>query len=163
MLTHECKGNASYKHLSIKQENIDLYYKNKPRIFATVPEEVLERFRTIEFHDDFDMIVAIANGGIVPAGIINQRLQKEVHLLRINLRDEYQHPKYDVPQLLAPVDFDFKDKSILLVDDRIKTGSTIRLACELLKEARLIKTFAVNGTADYALFDETCFKFPWIL
>ena len=76
-------------------------------------EEVLERFRTIEFHDDFDMIVAIANGGIVPAGIINQRLQKEVHLL--------------------------------------------------LKEARMIKTFAVNGTADYALFDETCFKFPWIL
>jgi hypothetical protein len=37
LLTHECKGNASYKHLSIKQENIDLYYKNKPRIFATVP------------------------------------------------------------------------------------------------------------------------------
>ena len=40
MLTHECKGNASYKHLSIKQENIDLYYKNKPRIFATVPKYV---------------------------------------------------------------------------------------------------------------------------
>ena len=38
MLTHECKGNASYKHLSIKHENIDLYYKNKPRIFATVPK-----------------------------------------------------------------------------------------------------------------------------
>ena len=37
MLTHECKGNASYKHLSIKQENIDLYYKNKPRTYATVP------------------------------------------------------------------------------------------------------------------------------
>lgn len=94
---------------------------------AKTMEEVLERFRTIEFHEDFDMIVAIANGGIVPAGIINQRLQKEVHLLRINLRDEYQHPKYDVPQLLAPVDFDFKGKNILLVDDRIKTGSTIRL------------------------------------
>lgn len=54
-------------------------------------------------------------------------------------------------------------KSILLVDDRIKTGATIKLARELLKEARSIKTFAVNGTADYALFDETCFKFPWIL
>ena len=40
----------------------------------------------VVLHDDFDMIVAIANGGIVPAGIINQRLQKEVHLLRINLR-----------------------------------------------------------------------------
>ena len=65
--------------------------------------------------------------------------------------------------MLAPVDFDFKGKSILLVDDRIKTGSTIRLARELLKDARMIKTFAVNGTADYALFDEACFKFPWIL
>lgn len=40
---------------------------------AKTMEEVLERFRTIEFHDDFDMIVAIANGGIVPAGIINQK------------------------------------------------------------------------------------------
>ena len=41
---------------------------------AKTMEEVLERFRTIEFHDDFDMIVAIANCGIVPLCIINQRL-----------------------------------------------------------------------------------------
>ena len=130
---------------------------------AKTMEEVLERFRTIEFHEDFDMIVAIANGGIVPAGIINQRLQKEIHLLKINLRDEYQHPKYDQPKLLAPIDFDFRDKRILLVDDRIKTGSTIKLAKELMQEARMIKTLAVNGNADYALFDEACFKFPWIV
>lgn len=126
-------------------------------------EEVIERFRSITFDDEFDLIVAIANGGIVPAGIINQRLQKEVHLLKINLRDEYQHPKYDTPRLLAPIDFDFKGKRILLVDDRIKTGSTIKLAKELMQEAAMIKTFAVNGNADYALFDEACFKFPWIL
>ena len=81
-------------------------------------DEVMERFRSIAFEDEFDMIVAIANGGIVPAGIINQRLQKEIHLLKINLRDEYQHPKYDQPKLLAPIDFDFRDKRILLVDDR---------------------------------------------
>ena len=125
--------------------------------------EVMDRFRSITFEDEFDIIVAIANGGIVPAGIINQRLQKEVHLLKINLRDEYQHPKYDRPTLLAPIDFDFRNKRILLVDDRIKTGSTIMLAKELMQDARMIKTFAVNGNADYALFDETCFKFPWII
>ena len=130
---------------------------------AKTLNEVLERFRTIHFNEEFDLIVAIANGGIVPAGIINQRLQKEVHLLRINLRDEYQRPKYDCPRLLTPVDFEVKDKKILLVDDRIKTGATIRMACELMQEAAVIKTFAVNGTADYALFDEPCFKFPWIL
>ena len=125
--------------------------------------EVMERFRSIEFYDDFDIIVAIANGGIVPAGIINQRLQIEVKLLKINLRDEFQRPKYDKPQLIAPIDFDFKGKRILLVDDRIKTGSTIELAKELMSEAQFIKTFAVNGSADYALFNETCFKFPWIV
>lgn len=126
-------------------------------------DEVMERFRTITFHDEFDIIVAIANGGIVPAAIINQRLQKEIHLLRINLRDEYQHPKYEQPKLLAPIDFEFKDKRVLLVDDRIKTGSTIQLAKELMKDARFVQTFAVNGNADYALYNESCFKFPWII
>lgn len=126
-------------------------------------DEVMERFRSITFQEEFDLIVAIANGGIVPAAIINQRLQTEIQLLKINLRDEYQHPKYDEPKLLAPIDFDFKNKRILLVDDRIKTGSTIKLAKELMKEAKVIKTFAVNGNADYALFDESCFKFPWII
>lgn len=130
---------------------------------AKTMEQVMERFATITFGEEFDVIVAIANGGIVPAGIINQRLQKEVHLLKINLRDESQQPKYESPRLLAPIDFEFKGKRILLVDDRIKTGATIELACELLKEAAVIKTFAVNGTAHYALFDEACFKFPWII
>lgn len=126
-------------------------------------DEVMDRFRTIPIDEDFDFIVAVANGGIVPAAIINQRLQKDIHLLKINLRDENQQPKYEHPQLVAPIDFDFKGKKILLVDDRIKTGSTIRFARELMKEAALIKTFAVNGNADYALFDETCFRFPWCI
>lgn len=125
--------------------------------------EVMERFNNIEFHETFDIVVAIANGGIVPAGIINQRLNADFQTIKINLRDPQQKPKYDEPKLLSPIDFEFKNKKILLVDDRIKTGSTIKLAKELLKEAQLIKTFAVNGTADYALFDELCFRFPWII
>jgi len=125
--------------------------------------EVMERFVNIEIDETFDVIVAIANGGIVPAGIINQRLNCDFQIIKINLRDVNQKPKFDEPKLLSPIDFEFKDKKILLVDDRIKTGSTIKLAKELLKEAKLIRTFAVNGTADYALFDEMCFRFPWII
>lgn len=125
--------------------------------------EVMERFINIEINETFDIVVAIANGGIVPAGIINQRLNAEFQIIKINLRDPQQKPRFDEPKLLSPIDFDFNNKKILLVDDRIKTGSTIKLAKELLKEAQLIKTFAVNGTADYALFDEMCFRFPWII
>ncbi|WP_321479612.1 phosphoribosyltransferase [uncultured Bacteroides sp.] len=126
-------------------------------------EEVMKRFNDLPIDEDFDAIVAIANGGIIPAAIINQRLQKEIHLLKINLRDEQQRPKYERPQLLAPINFAYQNKRLLLVDDRIKTGSTIMFACELLKGAKEIKTFAVNGNADYALYNEACFKFPWIL
>ena len=124
-------------------------------------EEVLQRFREIEFDENYDLIVAIANGGIIPAAIINQRLNIELHLLKINLRDPFQKPKFDAPKLLEPIDFEYKNKKILLVEDRIKTGATVKLALDLLKEAKLIKTLAVNGEADYSLYNESCFRFPW--
>jgi len=124
-------------------------------------EEVLARFREINIPEQFDLIVAIANGGVIPAGILNQRLNIDFQTIKINLRDPMQRPKYDKPQLVSPVDFDFAGKRILLVDDRIKTGATIEFAKEILKDAVIIKTFAVNGNADYALYNETCFRFPW--
>lgn len=126
-------------------------------------DEVMQRFREITFHETFDMIVAIANGGIIPAAIINQRLNIGIELLKINLRDQDQKPKYDSPQLVSPIDFEYKGKTILLVEDRIKTGATIQYALKLLQGAAQIKTFAVNGKADYSLYDESCFRFPWII
>ena len=126
-------------------------------------EEVMDRFRSIQFAEPFDMIVAIANGGIIPAAILNQRLNIEFQLLKINLRDVNQKPRYDSPRLMSPVDFQFEGKTILLVEDRVKTGASLRLACSLLEGAKLVKTFAVNGNADYELYNEDCFKFPWIV
>ena len=125
--------------------------------------EIIKRFADIQFNENFDLIVAIANGGIVPAGIINQKLNMEVEILHINFRDDYQQPKYSTPKLVKPIDFEFQGKKILLVDDRIKTGATIDVAKKLLEGAKLIKTFAVNGNADYALYNESCFRFPWII
>jgi xanthine phosphoribosyltransferase len=127
-------------------------------------EEILKRFSEIEINaNDFDIIVAIANGGIIPAAIINQRLMLPIYLLKIHLKDENQKPLWDKPQLIENINFDFKDKRILLVDDRIKSGKTITFARELLADAANIKTFAVNGNADYALYDQQCFRFAWCL
>jgi xanthine phosphoribosyltransferase len=123
-------------------------------------EELLERFRTIEL-PECDLIVAIANGGIIPAAILNQRLGKELRLVYINLRDASQHPRYPSPRVLHPLDFDVRGKRVLLVDDRVKTGATFVAAKQLLVEAAAINTFAVNGQADYSLYDEACFPFPW--
>lgn len=125
--------------------------------------EVLQRFQEIEFQESFDMIVAIANGGVIPAALLNQRLKVDLQMLKINLRDGNHQAIYDKPILVSAVDFDVKGKTILLVDDRIKTGATLVYAEELMQEAALIKTFAVNGKADYALYDEACFRFPWVI
>ena len=126
-------------------------------------EEVLELVRTIEIPEIFDMVVAIANGGIIPAAMINQRLGCEYHLLKLNLRDAMQNKLYDKPRLLEEIDFSFKGKKILLVDDRVKTGTTLEFAKELLSDAALVRTLAVNGIADYCLYNETCFRFPWLV
>lgn len=126
-------------------------------------EQVMERFRALQIDEPLDMIVAIADGGILPAGILCRKLGLPVHLLRLNLRDECQNKLYDRPKLLQPIDFDFIGKRILLTEDRIKTGTTIEYAKELLAGAAVVKTFAVNGPADYRLYDEACFRFPWVL
>lgn len=126
-------------------------------------EEVLDRFRALQIDEPLDMIVAIADGGILPAGILCRKLGLPVYLLKLNLRDECQNKLYDRPKLLHEIDFDFRGKKILLVEDRIKTGTTINFAKELLSQAAVVRTFAVNGTADYCLYDEPCFRFPWIL
>lgn len=126
-------------------------------------EEVTGRIREIEFREEFDMIVAIANGGIIPAALLNQRLNVELQLLKLNLRDVNQKPLYDKPRLLEEIRFDVSGRTVLLVEDRVKTGTTLNYARQLLDGAKLVKTFAVNGRADYCLYDESCFRFPWIL
>jgi xanthine phosphoribosyltransferase len=125
-------------------------------------DEVLQRFRSIALAEKFDAIVAVANGGIIPAALLQQRLQVPLHLLKLSYRDAHQQPMYDVPQLVEPLNFDVAGKTILLVEDRLKTGASLQCAVQLLSSAALVKTFAVNGNADYCLYNETCFAFPWI-
>jgi cell division protein FtsW len=109
--------------------------------------------------------IAIANGGVIPAALLNQRLNIEIQLLKLSLRDAEQRQMYDTPRLVEELKFNVEGKTILLVEDRVKTGTTLNYAKKLLSEAgaKTIKTFAVNGNADYALYNEACFRFPWLI
>ena len=128
-------------------------------------ESIKRQLENFTFVESFDMIIAVANGGIIPAALINQKLGIEFQLLKLHFRDSHQVPEFPEPILMEPLNYEVKGKTILLVEDRIKTGASIQKACKLLMDsgAGVIKTFAVNGQADYCLFNETCFRFPWIL
>lgn len=125
--------------------------------------EVLSQFEKVVFDEKFDLLVAIANGGIIPAAILNQRLDIEIQLLKLHLRDASQKQLFERPQLLEEIKFEVAGRNILLVEDRVKTGATLNYARALLEDAGAakVKTFAVNGKADYCLYDELCFRFPW--
>lgn len=125
--------------------------------------EIVNRINSIEINETFDLIVAIANGGLIPAALLNQRLQIDFQFIKLNFRNAKQQPVYSVPRLLEDLHFDVAGKRILLIEDRVKTGATLQYAKQLLANAALIKTLAVNGKADYSLFDEPCFLFPWII
>lgn len=73
-------------------------------------EEVIDRILHLEINESFDMIVAIANGGIIPAALLNQRLNLEIHLLKLNLRDSEQHQMYDQPSYWNLLIFVLKEK-----------------------------------------------------
>lgn len=129
-------------------------------------EEIKKRIELITFQDDqFDLIVAVANGGIIPAAMLAQRLEVSIQMIKLSFRDASQQSIYESPQLMEPIAFDVSGKNILLVEDRVKSGATLSLAKQLLMEkgAAQVKTFAVNGKADYPLLDVACFRFPWIV
>lgn len=125
--------------------------------------EVLLQFEKVVFDEKFDLLVAIANGGIIPAAILNQKLDIEIQLLKLHLRDASQKQLFERPQLLEEIKFEVAGRNILLVEDRVKTGATLNYARALLEDAGAakVKTFAVKGKADYCLYDELCFRFPW--
>jgi len=125
-----------------------------------VRNDFFARLDKIEF-EEFDIIVAIAQGGIIPAGFIQQKLGILMKIININYRDQDNMPKYEESKLLETEAFKFKAKKILLVDDVSRTGKTLAIAKKYLA-GNEIKTCIINGEGDYSFFKlKACIKFPW--
>ena len=124
-------------------------------------EEVRQRFLEITFEERFDLIVAVANGGIIPAAMLNQRLNLDMQLLKLHLRDADQKQLYDRPRLLEEIRFEVKGKKNIIGRGPGKNRNNLEYARQLLlgAGAAVVKTFAVNGNADYCLYNEMCFSF----
>ena len=121
------------------------------------------RRRVSEIHlPVFDLVVGIANGGLVPANLVAYKLGIDLLLVKINYRDEKNNPRYDVPKLLDDNRPEIRNKKLLIVDDVSVTGKTLETVKELFP-GNEIKTLVFKGKADFVLFPEvgTCVNWPW--
>lgn len=124
--------------------------------------EIEKKIKELNIDNEFDLIVAIGRGGIIPAFMLKNKIDVPIEIIWINFRNDKNEIIHDEPIVLKEIAFDFKEKNILLVDDVSRTGNTFKKAKKILRKAQKIKTFAVNGDADYRLYNGECFKFPWL-
>jgi len=122
--------------------------------------QITERLNTFNL-PHFDLIVGIAEGGLVPASLLAFKLGTELSIIKINFRDEKNTPIYEQPLILGDIK-EIRNKKILIVDDVSVTGKTLEKA----KQAFVgndIQTFTLKGKADYVLFPEIsdCVNWPW--
>ncbi len=124
-------------------------------------EDICKRIQNVKL-PDFDLIVGIATGGIVPASIIAYKTLKPLQFIKINYRDEENIPVSSEPNLQSEIIPLIKNKRILLVDDVSVSGKTFEKAKSLLPNNEII-TFVMKGTGDFVMFPEVknCVRWPW--
>ncbi|MBS3098512.1 phosphoribosyltransferase [Candidatus Woesearchaeota archaeon] len=126
---------------------------------ALTLEEIKDRIGEIEF-EEFDKIVAIGKGGIVPSLLLANELNLKMQVMWLSFRDKDNKVVYEKPKLIKRFN-GIKNERILLVDDVSRSGKTLEEARKILNGNK-IKTLVVNGKADYSLFNfKECVKFPW--
>ncbi|MFO7445098.1 MAG: phosphoribosyltransferase [Ignavibacteriaceae bacterium] len=124
--------------------------------------EISERIKKLVL-PEFDLVVGIAEGGVVPAGLIAYKLGVELSIIKINYRDDTNKPLYEKPVILYSIEKPV-NKKILIVDDVSVSGKTLNTAAELFT-GNTVSTLSLKGKADYVLFPEVdeCVKWPWKL
>lgn len=109
----------------------------------------------------FEAIVAIAQGGILPAALLQQEWGIPMGVVHINYRDHENKPRFPDARLLDEGPPPFAGRNVLLVDDVSRTGRTLARARAYLANST-VKTFLVNGEADFRLYHtEECLRMPW--
>lgn len=125
-------------------------------------DEIMEKV-CLKAKGEFDLVVAIGRGGILPAYLVSRFLDVKLDIIYLEFRDKAHKQKYDQPKLTKKIDFDFCGKNILLVDDISNSGTTLKQAQFFLKGSVNIKTLVIYGDADISLFGKhtRCVQWPW--
>ncbi len=111
---------------------------------------------------DCDLVVGIANGGIIPASLVAEKIGCDLRIIRFNYRDKNNSPQHPEPVLLSPVALPANTRRLLLVDDVAISGKTLNAAKKIFKQQQ-VTTMVFKGQADIVLLPEIsgCVNWPW--
>jgi adenine/guanine phosphoribosyltransferase-like PRPP-binding protein len=125
--------------------------------------DITTRLAAWKFPAGLDGVVGIANGGVVPAALVAQRLGLGLKVVAVSFRDEANEPQFDEPRLLAPAPDLGGWRRILLVDDVYVTGSSWRAARSHLPAGIEVLPFVFKGPVEFALIQDIkgCVQWPW--
>jgi xanthine phosphoribosyltransferase len=111
----------------------------------------------------FSAVVAITRGGLVPAAIVAREL--DMRLIDTVCVESYDHQNQGEVRLLkAPVG---DGTGLLIVDDLVDTGATLRLVRKLLPKAHYATVYAkpegkpLVDTYITEVSQDTWIHFPW--
>lgn len=126
-------------------------------------QEVFRALKNVEL-PDCELVVGIAEGGIVPAALVASKIGRDLRIVRFNYRNQANLPQHSEPILLSAPTLPMNIKSILLVDDVAVSGKTLNAAKRLFNNHK-VATMVFKGEADYVLLPKitTCVRWPWKL
>jgi xanthine phosphoribosyltransferase len=110
-------------------------------------------------------VIGIARGGLVPAAILGREL--ELRLIDSLCIASYDHTRQGEVQVLKKIDGD--GEGFLLVDDLVDTGTTAKMARQLLPKATFVVVYAKPKGLALAQYwqrefpQDTWIHFPWDL
>jgi adenine/guanine phosphoribosyltransferase-like PRPP-binding protein len=126
-------------------------------------KDITGRLARWRFPERLDGVVGIAQGGVVPAALVAQRLGLEMKVIALNYRDDDNEPRFSEPKLLSAVPDLGAWKRVLLVDDVYVSGKSWHAARALLPSEVEVLPFVLKGKEDFALIRDVdgCVQWPW--
>jgi len=124
-------------------------------------QEIIERLNHFPL-PSFDLVIGIADGGVVPAALVANKLGCDLKLMKIRFRDKNNTPLQSNPEIQERPPVPETIQTLLIVDDVSVTGKTLESARKSLNAFR-VSTLVFKGNADFVLFPEIagCIQWPW--
>jgi len=136
-------------------------------------EIILQMAKEIQLDFDFNVIVGIGKSGTIPASILSKILKiNEFYSIIVSHYDDEKPPKkvYKKPQIMFSSLGSIKGKKVLVVDDFVHTGATLKMVLQKVVDAgaKEVKSAVVGLRSNtsfrpeyFGMIFKGCLWFPW--